>query len=160
MNAELLDVENAFVETMADLCQALYVKEKAEEAGTSVEEAMSTCERLKQVASDTKKKYDDLVAVEKMENLPHQTKTDLDEIKRLTAQTSKKWEPANFCANPFCMLKRVKLPKFSDPQVEVTIQIDEDLKFISHPTKPNIHYLLGNSDQGMVVVVHKGSMYF
>ena len=155
-----VDVENEVVAAMADLCQALYVKEKAEEAGTSVVEATSICERLKQIASDTKKTYDAMVAEETMAKLPHQTKTDLLEIERLTAKKLNEWKSANFCANVFCMKKKTKLPTFSDPTVEVIIHIDNELKFISHPTKPNIHYLFGKSDQGMIVVVHNGSMYF
>ena len=163
MTDRLLKIENQFVESMADLCVALVEKEEAERAGTSVVEAASICKQLKKTAADIKERYDAMVAEvaeEKMANLPSQTKSDLDEIERLTAQTSNKWAPANFCANAFCMQKKAKLPTFSDPLVKVTIQIDDDLKFISHPTKPDLHYLLGNSEQGMVVVVHNGSMYF
>ena len=115
---------------------------------------------LEQKARETKQKYDSMVAEKKKVALPPQTETDLVEIEILTQGTSNKWASANFCANVFCMLKNVKLPRFSDPEDHLTITVDDELMFISDPAKRQTHYFLGNSSQGMVVVVHKGSMYW
>jgi hypothetical protein len=98
---------------------------------------------------------------EKVIEVPIQTASDLNEIKKLEQKNpTMKWESSRQYSLTFCTRKRISLPTFSDPAVQVSITVDDEIEFIRLPMDSNSYAVLGNSEHGKVVGVFKGDIIF
>jgi len=162
----LVEAEKKFLDIMGDLCFALYEKEQMESEnakGTFSEKQAAVveaaCSQLKEQATHAKKEYDRLEA--EAQEVSPQTASDMTEIKKLMLDnpiTMKKWESGRQCQLAFCMQKRISLPTFSDPDVRVSITVDDGIEFVRLPTVSKSYAVLGNSEHGKVVVVFEGEI--
>jgi len=138
--------EKQVVNATAELCVALHqrdeLKKKADAAQTLVE--------------TLKEKLDSL---RRPEELPAQTETDINQIKAMLGAEcvwlTEKTYPDQ-CA--LCLYRKLKLPKFSCRSETVTISMDEETKFIRLVNSPEEWAVFGNSENGKVIGVRKGSM--
>jgi len=152
--------EKQVVNATAELCVALHqrdeLKKKADAAHDEAAAAKNEADAAQTLVETLKEKLDSL---RRPEELPAQTETDINQIKAMLGAEcvwlTEKTYPDQ-CA--LCLYRKLKLPKFSCRSETVTISMDEETKFIRLVNSPEEWAVFGNSENGKVIGVRKGSM--
>jgi hypothetical protein len=154
--------EREIVNAMANLCVAL---QKRDEIATQAEQSKREADEAQALADEAQARVDALQEkVETLrlpEKLPDRTEGDIRLIREMMSANPKMvWYTQDSYPSQcvLCGFRKIRLPRFSSSNEFITIDIDEETKFIRLPRTHESWAVFGNTENGKMVGVRQGSM--
>ncbi len=147
---------------MADLCVAL---QKKDELARQAEQSKREADDAQALADEAQARFDALKekveTLRQPEKLPERTEEDIRRINdMMSTYPEMKWYTQETYPSQCALyeFRKIRLPRFSSPTEFITVDIDEETKFIRLPKTPESWAVFGNTKDGKMVGVRQGSM--